>query len=187
MTPLPVWNCEMDANEYFDKEVKLYEIYRDYIKSEDLLRNSRTATFLTIQGLLFAAMGVTFGAGIGRGEVVFNHAMFVDCFRVIISTAAIASCIHMWARDKVMRLTMDGIDEGISNIKRSRQGVSEASYWLKHLPKWHYASAKMKGGSILWILSFHYIFGVAWIFTLMTLILCMTHILHTPSLPSHCP
>jgi hypothetical protein len=55
-------------------------MYRDYIKSEDLLRSSRTAAFLTIQGLLFAALGVTLGMRTGQNEFVLDRVTFADFF-----------------------------------------------------------------------------------------------------------
>ena len=166
----------MDSKEYFDREVKLYELYRDYIKAEDLLRNSRTTTFLTIQGLLFTALGVT----VGIGTKLLDQITLADILQLIILAAGLASSFHMRFRDSVMRTTVSDIRKRISKIKKSRDTISDPNliklvqdnaFWLNHFPKWHYASEKMRGGKWLNRLSYHNIFMAAWTVTLISVVI----------------
>jgi hypothetical protein len=56
------------AKDHLDREAKLCELYRDYIKHEDSLRGQRTGWLLTIQGFLFAALVVRCRRKIPSGQ-----------------------------------------------------------------------------------------------------------------------
>jgi hypothetical protein len=154
----------MNSKEYFDREVKLYEIYRDYIKAEDLLRSSRTTAFLAIQGLLFTAIGVSLGTGQAEHPPA-DRVTLVNYFRLIIFGAGLLTCLHMLLRDNAMRRVAREIDKRIKAIKKRSQNVpdelanfaEENAFWLNHLPKWHYESSLP-----LRIFSFHHILALAW-------------------------
>jgi hypothetical protein len=159
----------VESKEYFDREVKLYELYRDYIKAEDLLRNSRTAAFLTIQGLFFAAIGVTLP--IGQSEHGLSDRL-IFVLRIIIIVVGLLTCLHTAVRDKSMRRSMCSVDINIRKIKARKipaewvNFAKENAFWLDCLPKWHY-----RGSKWLYRLSFHRIFALGWISILILLCL----------------
>jgi hypothetical protein len=160
------------SKEYFDREVKIYEIYRDYIKAEDSLRTSRTTAFLTIQTILLAGLGVILGTE-QSVRVAAERVTFANSYGVIIILVGIITCFHMLFRDVSMRRTMGMLDAKIKEFEECRNVpielgtlAKENAFWLRHLPRAHVTSGKPVRYT-----AFHNIFLCLWIVTLVSYVL----------------
>jgi len=130
----------INSKEYFDREVKLYEIYRDYIKA---------TSFETLERLRF----YNSGSFIHRHRSYPKNRTGRACasrpdkflFSINYCRGRLLTCLHMLFRDSYMHRTMRGIDKRISKIKKVRtvpveldNFAKENAHWLHYFSKWHY-------------------------------------------------
>jgi hypothetical protein len=168
------------ARSNFEREVKIYEVYRDYIKHEDTLRGQRTGSLLTIQGFLFAAWGVSL-------TVQAEHSNYaVQPFQVLIAIAGILVSTNHWLRYSAQNKAYKNLEDGFARLKSSleRTKIPQQSssrdqsneYWITRLPELRYAGAPTSK----WLqrVAYHNIFIVVWFALLLLNITSIQNIIY---------
>ena len=168
----------MEDQDAAERYVKLYEFYRDYFKHEDTLRGQRLAAWLTVQGLLLTAFGVSINVRFSKLENTQNaseYYEFISWLLVVISIVGVAVSLYMLFRDRVQNVVVSDLKEKVRQIQDQQiaNGLEkECRFWIENLPEWHYRSFDIKGGVFtngtwLRVLAFYHIFLVAWLLLLV--------------------
>ena len=156
------------AKEDFDREVKLYELYRDYVKHEDSLRGQRTGWLLTIQGFLFAALGVVFNAKASHPDVPLRWLLSILAILGVLVSISHSLRYHVQNRvyislENRMKNSRNLIRRGEVASQDARElASSKNKIWDETLPDIRYGGAYWAS---LWLVVFayHNIFIVLWI------------------------
>ena len=171
------------AKNRFDQEVKLYELYRDYIKHEDNLRGQRTGWLLTIQGFLFAALGVSLTVKTNHPEYPVEMVQFI--FAIVGIFVSLNSMVRQDIQEKVFRRVEESLEKMKCELRKSQRvktqpdetvtmDVPQSGYWINQLPELRYAGTNLQK-SVMRMLPFYWIFITAWLAVLLFLLWSWYH------------
>jgi hypothetical protein len=126
------------SGQELEKEAKIYELYRDYIKHEDTLRGQRTASLLTIQGFLFGGLALLLNqAPPHASKILWIVRFVVPLVGAVVSLnnymryrAGDRSCTAV--EDNFKQLKADLNSELLNRLPSLRYGTeSKTDIWIK--------------------------------------------------------